>query len=117
MTSSLAIFGMMAFPFMDDAAKSLSVARCFAGLALKKQPEDFEVVIHAAYYAMHHGARAALLGMRGGPEYSRTPSAAYDLRTLSDYGRAGRDLTGDAAALQPQLREFSTIAPNSQQAR
>lgn len=117
-------------PIHDDAAESLSVARRFAGLALKNQPEDFEVVIHAAYYAMHHGARAALLGARGsastnhgqvlsafaalakqrdgtrGPEYSRAPSAAYDLRTLSDYGRAGRDLTGDAAALQQQLREF-----------
>ena len=90
MTSSLAIFGVMAFPFMDDAAESLSVARRFAGLALKNQPEDFEVVIHAAYYAMHHGARAALLG----------------LPMLSDYGSAGRDLTGDATALQPQLREF-----------
>ena len=90
MTSSLAIFGAIAFPFMDDAAKSLSVARRFAGLALKNQPEGFEVVIHTAYYAMHHGARAALLG----------------LPMLSDHGSAGRDLTGDAAALQQQLREF-----------
>jgi uncharacterized protein (UPF0332 family) len=115
---------------MDDAGESLSVARRFAGLAQKNPPEDFEVVIHAAYYAMHHAARAALLGARGsastnhgqvlsafaalakqrhgthGLDYSRALSAAYDLRVLSDYGRAGRDLNGDAAALQQQLREF-----------
>jgi uncharacterized protein (UPF0332 family) len=46
---------------MDDAAESMTIARFFAALAAKNQPEDYEVVIHAAYYAMHHAARAVLL--------------------------------------------------------
>ena len=115
---------------MDDAAESLSIARRFAGLAAKNPAEDYEVVIHAAYYAMHHAARAALLRARGSAstnhgqvvtafaalakqrhgaralEYSGSLSAAYDLRILSDYGRARRDLTGDAATLKRQLGEF-----------
>jgi uncharacterized protein (UPF0332 family) len=115
---------------MDDAAESMSIARRFAGLAAKNPPEDYEVVIHAGYYAMHHAARAALLRARGsastnhgqvvtafaalakqrhgarGLEYSNTMSAAYDLRILSDYGRAGRDLTGDAEALKRRLSDF-----------
>ena len=115
---------------MDDAAESLAVARRFAGLAGKNPPEDYEVVIHAAYYAMHHAARAALLRAHGsastnhgqvitafaalaqqhhragGAEHSRALSAAYDLRILSDYGRAGRDLAGDALVLQQRLTAF-----------
>ncbi len=115
---------------MDDAAESMAIARRFAGLAEKNPPEDYEVVIHAAYYAMHHAARAVLLRARGsastnhgqvvtafaalakqrdaarGPQYSNILSAAYDLRVLSDYGRAGRDLTGDAVALKRQLTAF-----------
>jgi uncharacterized protein (UPF0332 family) len=109
---------------MDEAAESMSIARRFERLAQKNLPEDYEVIIHTAYYAMHHAARAALLRARGsastnhgqvvtafaalakqrhgarGLDYSRILSAAYDLRILSDYGRAGRDLTGDAVALK-----------------
>ncbi len=102
----------------------------FAALARKNDPSDYEVVIHTAYYAMHHAARAALLAARGsaptnhgrvsapfvkvaprhdadrGPQRSRALRAAYDLRLLSDYGRAGRDLSSDAAQLLPELDSF-----------
>lgn len=115
---------------MDDTAESMAIACRFAGLARKNEPDDYEVVIHAAYYAMHHAARAALLRARGSSstnhghiiagfaalakqrhgeealQYRRLLGAAYDLRVLSDYGRAGRDLTGDAAELQRQLGGF-----------
>lgn len=115
---------------MDDAAEGMAIAMRFATLARKNDPNDYEVVIHTAYYAMHHAARAALLAARGsaptnhgrvsaafmklasrrdadrGPQRSRALRAAYDLRLLSDYGRAGRDLSGDAAQLLHELDSF-----------
>ncbi len=50
---------------MSDAADSIAVALRFATLARKNDPVDFEVVIHTAYYSMHHAARAALLAASG----------------------------------------------------
>jgi len=115
---------------MSDAADSMAVALRFAALARKNDPTDYEVVIHAAYYSMHHAARAALLAANGtaptnhgrvaasfaalarrhaaarGQRYSRALGAAYDLRIISDYGRAQRDLTRDAAELVHQLSAF-----------
>jgi uncharacterized protein (UPF0332 family) len=115
---------------MSDAADSMAVALRFAGLARKNDPRDYEVVIHTAYYSMHHAARAALFAAngsaptnhgrvtasfarlarrhdpKGGPLHSRTLRAAYDLRMISDYGRAQRDLTSDAAELLHQLSSF-----------
>jgi uncharacterized protein (UPF0332 family) len=115
---------------MSDSADSMSIAVRFATLARKNDPSDYEVVIHSAYYAMHHAARAALLSASSsaptnhgrvaasfaslaqkcdaerGPGHSRTLRAAYDLRIISDYGRAQRDLTGDAAELLNQLSGF-----------
>jgi uncharacterized protein (UPF0332 family) len=105
---------------MDEAAESMAIAQRFAHLAAKNLPEDYEVVIHAAYDALLHAARVALLAARGsastahgqvlkafaalaeqadpagGPKQSRTSSAAYDLRILSDHGWAGRDFSHDA---------------------
>jgi uncharacterized protein (UPF0332 family) len=115
---------------MSDAADSMAVALRFAALARKNDPGDYEVVIHTAYYSMHHAARAALLAAngsaptnhgrvtgtfarfarrhdaQGGPLHSRTLRAAYDLRMVSDYGRAQRDLTTDAAELVRHLSSF-----------
>ena len=115
---------------MSDAADSMAVALRFAALARKNDPLDYEVVIHTAYYSMHHAARAALLVASGsaptnhgrvtasfarlarrqdaarGPLYSRTLRAAYDLRIMSDYGRAQRNLTTDATELMYHLSGF-----------
>ncbi len=115
---------------MSDAADSVAVALRFAALARKNDPVDFEVVIHAAYYSMDHAARAALLAAngsaptnhgrvtasfarlarqhdaKGGPFHGRSLRAAYDLRMISDYGRAQRDLTSDAVELLHHLSSF-----------
>lgn len=115
---------------MNDAADSMAVALRFAALARKNDPGDYEVVIHTVYYSMHHAARAALLAANGsaptnhgrvaanfarlarrydaqaGPLHSRALRAAYDLRMISDYGRAQRDLTSDAAELSYRLSSF-----------
>jgi uncharacterized protein (UPF0332 family) len=115
---------------MSDATDSMAVALRFAALARKNDPGDYEVVIHTAYYSMHHAARAALLAANGsaptnhgrvaanfatlarrydgqrGPLHSRALRAAYDLRLVSDYGRAKRDLTVDAGELSNQLSRF-----------
>ena len=79
---------------------------------------------------MHHAARAALLAANGtaptnhgrvaasfarlarrhdparGPLHSRTLRAAYDLRIVSDYGRAQRNLASDAIELLHHLSGF-----------
>jgi uncharacterized protein (UPF0332 family) len=115
---------------MSDAADSMLVAMRFAGLARKNDPGDYEVVIHTAYCSMHHAARAALLAAngsaptnhgrviasfarltrrhdaKGGPLHGRILRAAYDLRMISDYGRAQRDLTSDSGELLHQLSSF-----------
>ena len=115
---------------MSDTAESMAVALRFAALARKNDPTDYEVVIHTAYYSMHHAARAALLAANSaaptnhgrvaasfatlarrhdatrGPLHSRALRVAYDLRIISDYGRAQRDLTSDAEELLRQLSNF-----------
>lgn len=115
---------------MSDVAESLAIAERFAALARKNDPADFEVVIHAAYFSMHHAARAALIAAHGsastnhgrvlasfaklaaehdaatGLANALALQAAYDLRIISDYGRAGRELTGEAAELTRQMNEF-----------
>ncbi len=115
---------------MSDVADTMAVALRFAALARKNDPIDYEVVIHTAYYSMHHAARAALLATNStaptnhgrviasfatlarrhdaarGPLHSRTLRVAYDLRIMSDYGRAQRNLTSDAAELLHHLSGF-----------
>jgi uncharacterized protein (UPF0332 family) len=115
---------------MSDAADSMAVARRFATLARKNDPADYELVIHTAYYSMHHAARATRLAANGsaptnhgrvaaafatlarqrhaasGPQFSRALRVAYDLRIIADYGRAQRELTEDAAELLRQLDDF-----------
>jgi uncharacterized protein (UPF0332 family) len=122
---------------MSDAADSMVVAQRFAALARKNDPSDYEVVIHTTYYSMHHAAPAALLAAnrsaptnhgrviasfarltrrydaKGRPLHGRILRAAYDLRMISDYGRAQRDLTSDAGELSEPVKQLSGFLPES----
>jgi uncharacterized protein len=52
-------------PVLQHARVSLGKAERFAGLSSETPDDRFEGVIHGAYYAMSHAARAALLAVDG----------------------------------------------------
>ena len=115
---------------MGDIDDNLAKAERFAALARKTDPADYEGVIHAAYYAMFHLARAALMAAKGsaptkhgrvitsfaalaeqvapdhGMQHGAALRAAYNLRLTSDYDETAGDLSRDAVDLLRRMEEF-----------
>jgi uncharacterized protein (UPF0332 family) len=52
-------------PVLTNARDALDKAERFADLSEQTPDEAFESVIHGAYFAMFHAARAALLAVQG----------------------------------------------------
>ena len=52
-------------PVLTDAGDALAKAERFAELSEQTADDGFETVIHGAYFAMFHAARAALLAVEG----------------------------------------------------
>jgi uncharacterized protein (UPF0332 family)/predicted nucleotidyltransferase len=123
---------MIERPVPQHARDALDKAERFAELSEETPDDRFEGVIHGAYYAMFHAARAALLAVQGtasskhgrvvatfgrmvarrklGQEASdlaQTLTAAYELRAGADYGPD--DLTREGQALRAQMRPFLAL--------
>ena len=113
-------------------ANALEKAGRFAELSEQTPDASFEGVIHGAYYAMFHAARAALLAVQGtastnhgrvvatfarmverrklGQEASdlaETLTQAHELRADADY--SNKDLTKQGKALRAQMRPFVAL--------
>jgi uncharacterized protein (UPF0332 family)/predicted nucleotidyltransferase len=116
-------------PVLEHARTALAKAERFAELAAETPDQRFEGVVHGAYYAMLHAARAALLaiegtastnhgrvvaafarmvtrGKLGSPArgFSTTLRRAYKLRAQADYG--SKDLTRAARRLRARVASF-----------
>lgn len=119
-------------PVLEHARDALEKAERFAELSEQTPDDRFEGVIHGAYYAMFHAARAALLAVQGtastnhgravatfarmverrklGPEASdlaETLTQAHKLRADADY--SNKDLTRQGQALRAQMRPFLAL--------
>jgi len=116
-------------PVLEHARDALAKAERFAELAVETPDERFEGVVHGAYYAMFHAARAALLAVEGtastnhgrvletfarmakreesgavATACSRTLRQAYKLRAQADYGK--KDLTRAGRRLRERVGQF-----------
>jgi len=123
---------MIERPVLEHARDALAKAERFAELAVETPDERFEGVIHGAYYAMFHAARAALLAVedtastnhgrvvetfarmvkRDEPgavatASSRTLRQAYKLQAQADYGK--KDLTKAGRRLRERVLPFLTF--------
>jgi uncharacterized protein (UPF0332 family) len=124
---------MIKRPVLEHARDALGKAERFAELSEETPDGRFEGVIHGAYYAMFHAARAALLAVQGrastnhgqvvatfarmvqrrklgqeATDLAVTLSEAYKLRAEADY-RTAVDLTGQGKALRAQVRPFLAL--------
>ena len=121
---------MIERPVLEHARAALAKAERHAELAAETADERFEGVIHGAYYAMFHAARAALLVVEGSAstnhgrvvetfarmagrqrgtelvEHAATLKAAYELRIQADY--SSLDLTEAGRRLRKQVAPFLT---------
>jgi uncharacterized protein len=120
---------MIERPVLAHARDALEKAERFAELSEQTPDDRFEGVIHGAYYAMFHAARAALLVVQGtastnhgravatfarmverrklgreASDLAKALSAAHALRADADY--SNRDLTEQGQALRVQMRPF-----------
>ena len=119
---------MIERPVLQHARAALNKAGRFAELARGTPDDRFEGVIHGAYYAMFHAARAALLAvegsastnhgrvvetfkkmfrrqrMRGGGGQAATLEAAYKLGMKADYSH--EDLTEAGRRLRDKVGPF-----------
>jgi uncharacterized protein len=116
-------------PVLEHARDALAKAERFAELAAETPDDRFEGVIHGAYYAMFHAARAALLAVEGtastnhgrvlkafasmvkrdepgavAEACSRSLRQAYQLRAQADYGK--KDLTRAGRRLRERVPTF-----------
>jgi uncharacterized protein (UPF0332 family)/predicted nucleotidyltransferase len=123
---------MIERPVLQHARDALNKAERFAELSEETPDDRFEGVIHGAYYAMFHAARAALLAVQGtastkhgrvvapfarmverrklGQEASdlaQTLTDASELRAGADYGPD--DLTREGQALHARMRPFLAL--------
>ena len=126
---------MVERPVLEHAHAALAKAERSAELAVETADERFEGVIHGAYYAMFHAARAVLLAVEGSAstkhgrmvdtferiagrqrfealrDHAAEFKAAYALRIEADYGSEdltdpGRKLRAQAAAFLACCRKF-----------
>ncbi len=119
---------MIERPVLEHAHAALAKAERYAELAAETLDQRFEGVIHGAYYAMFHAARAALLAVEGSAgtnhgrvvetfvrmarrrrgkalrEHATTLEAACRLRIEADYG--SEDLTEVGRQLRGQVAPF-----------
>jgi uncharacterized protein (UPF0332 family)/predicted nucleotidyltransferase len=120
---------MIERPVLEHARAALAKAERYAELAAETAAERFEGVIHGAYYAMFHAARAALLAVDGSAstnhgrvvetfarmvrrrrlgrvanELAKTLLEAYKLRAEADYG--SKDLTEAGRQLRERIAPF-----------
>jgi predicted nucleotidyltransferase/uncharacterized protein (UPF0332 family) len=115
-------------PVLQHERVALGKAERFAGLSSETPDDRFEGVIHGAYYAMFHAARAALLAvdgsastnhrrvvetfqrmvrrrrLAGGRDHVVALEAAFELRMKADYG--SDDLTAAGRQLRNQVAPF-----------
>ena len=123
---------MIERPVLQHARDALEKAERFAELSEQTPDDRFEGVIHGAYYAMFHAARAALLAVQGtastkhgrvvatfarmverrklgqvASDLAQTLTDAYELRAGADYG--ADDLTTEGQALRAQMRPFLAL--------
>ncbi len=125
---------MIERPVLEHARTALAKAERCAELAAETADERFEGVIHGAYYAMFHAARAALLAVDGSASTNhgrvvetfermvrrRRPgraairlrlfSDAYKLRAEADYG--SKDLTDAGRQLRERVAPFLVLCVN-----
>ena len=119
-------------PVLGHARDALAKAERFGELAVETPDERVEGVIHGAYYAMFHVARAALLAIEGTASTSHgrvveafarivkrdklgataracatTLEQAYELRAQADYG--SEDLTSAGRRLRRRLAPFLAL--------
>ena len=126
---------MIERPVLQHARVALGKAERFAQLSEKTPDDRFEGVIHGAYYAMFHAARAALLAVKdsastnhgrvaetfgrmvkrrrakAGQGHAATLKAAFELRMEADYGtddltEVGRELRAQAASFLEFCRDL-----------
>jgi uncharacterized protein (UPF0332 family)/predicted nucleotidyltransferase len=120
-------------PVLQHARDALEKAERFAELSEETSDNRFEGVIHGAYYAMFHAARAAILAVQGrastnhgqvvatfvrmvqrrrfgqeATDLAATLTEAYKLRAEADY-RTVVDLTEQGQALRAQMRLFLAL--------
>ena len=119
---------MIERPVLQHARVALDKAERFAELSNGTPDDRFEGVIHGAYYAMFHAARAALLAVEGSAstnhgrvvetfarmvkrqrtkearEHAAALNAAFKLRIEADYG--DEDLTEAGRKLRDQVGPF-----------
>lgn len=123
---------MIERPVLQHAHDAMAKAERFAALSEQTQDASFEGVIHGAYYAMLHAARAALIAIQGtastnhgrvvasfgrmverrklGAEacgLARVFADAYELRADADY--SNKDLTEQGQTLRAQMRPFLAL--------
>jgi uncharacterized protein (UPF0332 family) len=115
-------------PVLQHARAALAKAERFADLSGETPDDRFEGVIHGAYYAMFHAARAALLAvegsastnhgrvvetfkqttrrrrLQGGRDHAAALANAFELRMEADYG--DEDLTEAGRQLRAGLPRF-----------
>jgi predicted nucleotidyltransferase len=125
---------MIERPVLHHARVALDKALRFAELSEETPDDRFEGVIHGAYYAIFHAARAALLGVEGsastnhgqvvetfermakrrraegGRGHAAALEAAFELRMKADYG--SDDLTDAGRQLRDRLRPFLDFCRN-----
>jgi uncharacterized protein len=119
---------MIERPVLQHARTAMDKAERFAELSHETPDDRFEGVVHGAYYAMFHAARAALLALegsastnhgqvvkafkqamrrrriKGGREHAAALAGAAELRMKADYGH--EDLTEAGRSLRGQVRPF-----------
>ena len=119
---------MIERPVLQHARVALGKAERFADLSEETPDDRFEGVIHGAYYATFHAARAALLAvegsastnhgrvvetfarmvkrgrMKGGKDHATALETAAELRMKADYGND--DLTEAGRLLRDQVGPF-----------
>jgi uncharacterized protein len=119
---------MIERPVLQHARVALGKAERFAELSRGTPDDRFEGVIHGAYYAMFHAARAALLAVEGsastnhgrvvdtfkamikrrraktGRERATALESAFELRMKADYG--SEDLTQPGRELRDRMGPF-----------
>ena len=115
-------------PVLTNARDALDKAERFADLSEQTPDEAFESVIHGAYFAMFHAARAALLAVQGtaSTDHARVgatfaqmaaklnvdvrPSLLAKARGLHAGAHHGyEDLTEQGKALRAQMRPFLAL--------
>jgi predicted nucleotidyltransferase/uncharacterized protein (UPF0332 family) len=123
---------MIERPVLQHAHDAQGKAERFAELSEETPHDRFEGVIHGAYYAMLHAARAALLSVQGtastnhgrvvasfarmveqeklgaqAADLARIFTEAHKLRAVADY--SNKDLTKEGRALRAQMRPFLAL--------